>query len=222
MRLVWLIFKKDLKIEGRAFTRMFALISFGVLAILLFSFSVGPNSRLLQQHSPGYLWLAGLFASSMLFSQSFLIETESDAIERLQLIPVSTTALFYGKALANTVQLLILMIAIFPPLVAICDVTFVENPLWLVLTIILGAMGIAAPGALYAAMTARLSSQQLVLPLLLFPLVVPALLASVKATSLIFFGDLMNEMTSWLTLLGLFDLIYWSLCGVLFDKIVDS
>ena len=110
MNQVLLIFWKDLKIEGRAFTRMFALISFGVLAILLFSFAVGPNSKLLQQHSAGYLWLASLFASAMLFSQSFLIETESGAIERLQLVPVSTTALFYGKALANTVQLLILMI----------------------------------------------------------------------------------------------------------------
>jgi len=151
-----------------------------------------------------------------------LVETESGAIEQLQLAPVQPASLFYGKALANTVQLLVVMIAIIPPLIALCDVTFVEGFGSLLLTMILGAFGLSAPGAMYAAMTSRLSNQQLLLPLLLFPLIVPALLAAVKATSLIFFGDPMAQISSWLQLLFCFDVVYWSLCGVLFGRIVES
>lgn len=222
MRQVWLLFLKDLLIERRAWTRLVALICFAIMALLLFSFAVGPDSSLMQRHASGYLWLSALFASAMLFTQSFLVETESGAIRRLLLTPVSPAALFYGKALANTLQLLVLLVALLPPLVALCDVHFVESPIWLSLSLLLGAFGIAAPGALYAAMTARLSAQQLLMPLLLFPLTLPALIAAVKVGSLVFNGDPMNQIGSWLQLLAAFDLIYWSLCGVLFDKIIEA
>jgi heme exporter protein B len=87
---------------------------------------------------------------------------------------------------------------------------------------ILGALGLSAPGAMYAAMTARLSNQQLLLPLLLFPLMVPVLIGTAKVTSLIFFGDAMGQISSWMKLLGAFDLIYWALCGALFGRIVET
>jgi heme exporter protein B len=222
MRQVVAVFRKDLLIERKSWMRLISLITFAVLTLLLFSFAVGPDSKMLQKHAAGYLWLATLFASSNLFAHSFLVETESGAIEQLQLTPVQPASLFYGKALANTVQLLVVMIAIIPPLIALCDVTFVEGFGSLLLTMILGAFGLSAPGAMYAAMTSRLSNQQLLLPLLLFPLIVPALLAAVKATSLIFFGDPMAQISSWLQLLFCFDVIYWSLCGVLFGRIVES
>lgn len=222
MKQVWLLFSKDLLIERRAWTRLLALICFAIMALLLFSFAVGPDSTVLQKHASGYLWLSALFASAMLFTQSFLVETESGAIRRLLLTPVSPAALFYGKALANTLQLLILLFALLPPLIALCDIQFIESPFWLILSLFLGAFGIAAPGALYAAMTARLSAQQLLMPLLLFPLTLPALIAAVKVGSLVFSGDPMEQMSSWLQLLAAFDLIYWSLCGLFFDKIVEA
>ena len=216
------ILTKDLWIEGTSWVRWLGLVSFGILVLLLFSFAVGPNSVMLQKHAAGYLWLATLFASANLFTQSFLLETEGGAIEQLQMAPVYPAALFYGKAMANTLQLLLVMVVMVPPLIALCDVWFVEGFGLFIGTLVLGALGLSAPGAMYAAMTARLSNQQLLLPLLLFPLIVPALLAAVKATSLIFFGDPMGQISSWLTLLGAFDLIYWILCGIVFGRIVES
>ena len=216
------ILGKDLWIEGTSWVRWGGLVAFAILVLLLFSFAVGPNSVMLQKHAAGYLWLATLFASANLFTQSFLLETEGGAIEQLQLAPVFPAALFYGKALANTIQLLLVMSVMLPPLIALCDVWFVEGFGLFVITMLLGAFGLSAPGAMYAAMTARLSNQQLLLPLLLFPLIVPALLSAVKATSLIFFGDPMGQIGSWLTLLGAFDLIYWILCGIVFGRIVES
>ena len=87
---------------------------------------------------------------------------------------------------------------------------------------ILGAAGLSAPGTLYAAMTARMSGKQLLLPLMLFPLVVPVVVSAVKATSLAMLGDPMEQMGSWLTLLACFNLVYWSLCGLLFGKVVEA
>ena len=216
------ILSKDLWIEGTSWVRWLGLVSFGILVLLLFSFAVGPNSVMLQKHAAGYLWLATLFASANLFTQSFLLETEGGALEQLQLAPVYPAALFYGKAMANTLQLLLVMVVMVPPLIALCDVWFVEGIGLFIGTMVLGALGLSAPGAMYAAMTARLSNQQLLLPLLLFPLIVPALLSAVKATSLIFFGDPMGQVGSWLTLLAAFDVVYWILCGIVFGRIVES
>jgi heme exporter protein B len=92
----------------------------------------------------------------------------------------------------------------------------------LLLVIVLGAAGLAAPGTLYAAMTSQVRAKQTLLPLLLFPLIVPALLASVKATSLVILGDPMQQLKSWIGLLAAFDLIYWSLCGLLYGRVVEE
>ena len=92
----------------------------------------------------------------------------------------------------------------------------------MVVTLGLGAAGLAAPGTLYAAMIARLSGRQLLLPLMLFPLVVPVVVAAVKSTSLVMLGDPMSQIGSWLVLLGCFNLVYWSLCGGLFGRVVEA
>lgn len=222
MKQVFAVVRKDLLIEGKSWTRLMGLIAFSILILLLFSFAIGPNTAMLQKHAAGYLWLATLLASSTLFTQSFLLETEGGAIEQLQLAPVNPASLFFGKALANSIQLFTMMLAMVPALVVICDVSFAESPLLLLVTMILGALGLSAPGAMYAAMTARLSNQQLLLPLLLFPLMVPVLIGTAKVTSLIFFGDAMGQISSWMKLLGAFDLIYWALCGALFGRIVET
>ena len=92
----------------------------------------------------------------------------------------------------------------------------------LMLVIVLGTAGLSAPGTIYAAMTAQVRSKQTLLPLLLFPLIVPALLASVKATSLIILGDPMGQSAAWIKLLIAFNAIYWSLCGLLFGRVVED
>jgi heme exporter protein B len=88
--------------------------------------------------------------------------------------------------------------------------------------IVLGTAGLAAPGTLYAAMTSQARAKQTLLPILLFPLVVPVLLSAVKGTSLLILGDPMGQIRGWLLLLLSFDLIHWSLCGLLFGRVVED
>ncbi|MFT4978727.1 MAG: heme exporter protein B [Myxococcota bacterium] len=213
---------KDLLIEWRAPSRIFALLCFALTTLLLFGFAIGPSTDILRRHAGGYLWLSILFSSTALLSRSMQVEEESGASDSLLLAPTRPAAIFYGKALANTAQLVVLGVAALPVTLVLCDASVTESWTMLAASIVLGTAALAAPGTMYAALTARISGQQLLMPLLLFPLVVPALLAAVKSTSLALLGDAMGQSSSWLQLLLFFNIIYWSLCGVLFGRVVES
>ena len=213
--------RKDLLLQWRGRAQAVAIFAFGAATLLLFSFAVGPDSRALRQHAAGFLWLGLLLASTLSLAESFESEMEEQALEGLLLVPASPRALYYGKALANWALLALLGVALFPVMVVLYDAA-TPRLLELLGIVLLGTAGLSAPGTLYAAMTAQTRSRQTLLPLLLFPLVVPVLLASVQATSLLILGDPMNQARSWATLLFLFDVIHWSLGGLLFGQVVED
>lgn len=213
--------RKDFLLQWRTRAQVAAIFVFGATSLLLFSFAIGPNALALRQHAAGFLWLALLLSSTLTLAESFQSEMEQRALEGLLLLPASPQALYYGKALANWAQLALLGLALVPVTVVLYDAGTL-NVLALVGVILLGAAGLSAPGTLYAAMTSQTRAKQTLLPILLFPLVVPVLLASVKATSLIILGDPMGQVRSWSLLLVCFDLIHWSLCGLLFGRVVED
>lgn len=213
--------RRELLLQWRTRAQFLAVFIFGASALLLFSFAVGPNATLLRQFSAGSLWLGLLLSSTLTLAESFHAEMENGAFEGLLLLPASPRALYYAKAIANWLQLSLLGVFLIPVMVILDDAGTLRIGA-LLLVIALGAAGLSAPGTLYAAMTAQIRSRQTLLPLLLFPLIVPALLASVKATSLILLGDPMGQGGSWIRLLVAFDAIYWSLCGLLFARVVED
>lgn len=213
--------RKELLLQWRTRTQFMAVFIFGATALLLFSFGVGPNAEVLRQFAAGFLWLGLLLSSTLTLAESFHAEMENRALEGLLLLPADPRALYYGKAIANWIQLTLLGVALVPVMVVLYDAGTTRVPM-LVAIIALGAAGLSAPGTLYAAMTAQVRAKQTLLPLLLFPLIVPALLASVKATSLVILGDPMKSLGSWLALLGSFDAIYWALCGLLYGRVVEE
>ncbi len=213
--------RKELLLQWRTRTQFMAVFIFGATALLLFSFGVGPNAEVLRQFSAGFLWLGLLLSSTLTLAESFHSEMENRALEGLLLLPADPRALYYGKAIANWIQLTLLGWALVPVMVVLYDAGTDRLPS-LLLIIALGAAGLSAPGTLYGAMTAQITAKQTLLPLLLFPLIVPALLSSVKATSLVILGDPMHALGSWLMLLGAFDAIYWALCGLLYGRVVED
>jgi heme exporter protein B len=213
--------RKEMLLQWRTRTQLMAVFVFGATALLLFSFGVGPNSEVLRQFSAGFLWLGLLLSSTLTLAESFHAEMENRALEGLLLLPADPRALYYGKAIANWIQLTLLGAALVPVMVVLYDAG--TTRIFSLLAIIaLGAAGLSAPGTLYAAMTAQIRAKQTLLPLLLFPLIVPALLASVKATSLVILGDPMQTLGSWISLLASFDAIYWALCGLLYGRVVEE
>ena len=213
--------RKELLLQWRSRAQAFAAFIFGSTSLLLFSFAIGPNAEALRTFSAGFLWLGLLLSSTLTLADSFHAETENRALEGLLLAGASARALYYGKAVANWIQLTLLGVALTPVMVVLYDAGTTRLGT-LLLVIVLGGAGISAPGTLYAAMTSQLQARQTLLPLLLFPLIVPVLLASVKATSLAILGDPMGQVGSWLQLLFAFNAIYWSLCGLLFVRVVEE
>lgn len=216
------VLRKDLLIEWRTRARINALIFFALSTLLLFSFAVGPDTKLLRQNAGGYLWLAILFASVLSLGESFRIESENHSLDGLRLVPTDPGAIFLGKALGNTLLLVGLSFILMPVLIAVFDVKVAEGPLKLGAIFVLGCMGISAPGTIYAAIANNARARDVLLPLLLFPMLIPALLCAVKATALVFAGDPMNQLVSWAGLLGMFNVVYWSLGFLLFPRVIED
>jgi heme exporter protein B len=213
--------RKELLLQWRSRTQFIAVFIFGAASLLLFSFGVGPNAEILRQFSAGFLWLGLLLSSTLTLAESFHAEMENRALEGLLLLPTDPRILYYGKAVANWIQLTLLGTALVPVMVVLYDAGTTRVPA-LIGIIALGAAGLSAPGTLYAAMTAQIRAKQTLLPLLLFPLIVPALIASVNATSLVILGDPMQRLRLWIALLASFDAIYWALCGLLYGRVVED
>ena len=212
---------KEALLQWRTRAQLLAVFVFGASALLLFSFAVGPHAELLRENAAGFLWLGLLLSSTLTLAESYQAEMEERALEGLLLLPASPRALFYGKALSNWLQLTLLGSGLVPLMVVLYDAPL-PRPLALLVVIALGTAGLSAPGTLYAAMTHQARARQTLLPLLLFPLVVPVLIAAVKATSLLLSGDPMSQLRPWGLLLLCFDAIHWSLCGLLFGRVVED
>ena len=214
---------KDLLLEWRGRARFLSVLLFGVVTLLLFSFAVGPDSAALRAAAAGFLVLALLLSSTLSLAESFRLEQEEQALEGLLLLPVDPVALYYGKAIGNTLFLLLLAPIFTPVALVLYSVELGAVDLLALLGLWgLAAAGLSAPGTLYAAMTSRLRSQDVLLPLLLFPLVVPVLMGSVKAIGLVLAGDPLDQLGSWTTLLAGFAIIYWALCGLLFPYAIEE
>ena len=162
------------------------------------------------------------FSLATLLLFSFALGPENSSLEGLRLVPVDTRSIFLAKGIANAVLLAALGVLLVPVLVALLDVRIVLSWGRLVTIIALGCLAIAAPGTLYGAIASHARARDVLLPLLLFPILIPALVAAAKGTALVFEGDPMTQFPSWIALLVSFDLLYWGLGFVLFPRVVEE
>lgn len=221
-RQIFAVARKDLLLEWRSPARVSSVFFFALAVVLVAAFSTGAGALLLRKQAAGTLWFGLLLASTRSLEQSFRVEVEQGALEGLVLWPVDLRAVFYGKAIANTVVLVAVAFALLPLVIAIHDAPVNGSWSMLVAFIVLGSAAIAAPGTLYSAIATRARGASVLLPVLLFPLVVPALIATTRGTLLLIEGDAMGDTPAWLGLLFAFDAIHWSLTGLLFSRIVEE
>jgi len=166
--------------------------------------------------------LAVFLSSIMSLSESMRLETENDALEGLRLLPVWPLSVFLGKAAVNSLFLIALSLVLVPVGMAIYGVELRLGVEILLLIFVLGCLGISAPGTLYSAITVQARARDVLLPLLLFPIIIPVLLAAVKATSLVIQGDPMVQLYGWMMLLFGFTAVYWVVCSLLFHRVVED
>lgn len=221
LRAVPAVVGKELLLEWREPSRLSGLLVFGFALLLMVAFAM-PGVHLLPEVAGGALWLGLLLASTRSLDQSLRIELETGALEGLILWPVDALAVFYGKAIANTVVLLIVALTFTPLVIVLYHPELRGDLVQLAAVLVLGAAALAAPGTLVATLTAQARGSSVLLPMLLLPLVVPVVLAASRATTMIFEGDPMGQATYWIQLLGVFNLAHWALDGPLFTRIVDE
>ncbi|MEM6558581.1 MAG: heme exporter protein CcmB [Myxococcota bacterium] len=221
-RAALVLLAKEFRLEWRSRARVNATVFFSVLTLLLFSFAAGPRPKLLADSAPGYLWLALLFASTLALGESARVESENEALEGLRLVPVYPGAIFLAKSMANTLFLGLLTLLVVPLAIALYDVSVAESPLALMGVMLLGCASIAAPGTFYATIASRVRARDVLLPLLLFPIIVPGLIAAVRATQLVLEGDAMGSLGSWTSLLVVFNVLYWTACTLLYGRVIEE
>ncbi len=221
-RRAFIVFWKDVAIERRSKETLNALAFFSLLLLFLFEFSLGADRERLTAALPGLLWLSFVLSGLLALGRSFMIERENDCWEGLLLAPGDKSAIFLGKLAGNLLLMFIveaLLLVLFTLFFNV-DVGRALGPLALVIA--LGTLGFAALGTLFAAMTAHVRARELLFPVLLLPVQVPVLLATVKATEAALAGEPLAAVANWITLLVAADVVY-VVAGVLtFDVILEA
>jgi heme exporter protein B len=196
---------KDLRAELRGRHAVTSTLFLAAVTMLVFGFALGPDRDRLAEAGPGLLWLAVVLSGILALGRLHHLETEDGAFELLGLYPVSRAAIYLGKALGGLAAMLALGAIVVPLSLVLFGVDVVGVAPGLLLVIGLGSVGLAAVGTLYAGLTVRLRSREVLLPLLLLPVVAPLLLASVSATAVLLAGDPFGELAAWLQLLAGYD-----------------
>jgi heme exporter protein B len=216
---VWSIVRKDLALEKRSREMLSSMFIFGLIVILLFSFSFDLRVERVSQVAPGVLWVAFTFAGMLGLARSFVLERDQGCLDGLLLCPVDRSILYVGKMLSNLLFISMTEVIILPLCFALFNLAF--RPLLLPI-ILLGTIGFSAVGTLVSAMTVHARAREVLLPILLFPIVMPALIAAVKLTGGVLDGQAWSEMRNWLQLLVGFDVIFLVLSYLGFEYIVEE
>ncbi len=211
---------KDLRAEWRSREIVSAMLVFTLLVIIIFNFALDLQPNIRAGISAGVLWVTLAFAGTLGLNRSMAVEKDRGCLDGLLLAPVDRAAIYLGKALANLVfMLLVALIAL--PLYGILYNTNLFIP-GLLLTVVLGAEGYVAVGTLLASMAVQARTRDILLPILLFPVAVPVVVAAVKATGGFLAGLAWSEIQPWITLLVVYDVIFTSVAFMVFDSIVEE
>ena len=197
-----------------------AMLIFSVLAMLIFSFALDLRGAMARAAAPGVLWATVAFAGTLGLSRSLAREQQTGCIDGLLLAPMDRSAIFFGKALGNLVFMVIVEIILLPLFSALFDVRLLQTGVLVVTA--LGTVGYAAVGTLLAAIAVNTRAREVMLPILLLPLVIPALISAVQATGSLVEGGTMTEVGGWVRLLVIYDLIIVAVSMLTFEYIVEE
>jgi heme exporter protein B len=213
---------KDLTTERRSKANFNAVLFLAALMLLMFGFALGPDSASLRTAAAGIVWLTILFSGNLAFHRSYQVELEGGALETLLLYPGARSSIFLGKLIANLVFVLLVLLALIPIAIVLYDIPVGPSVPLLFVVIFLGTFGFVTLGTFYASMASRSRAREVLLPLLLFPMLVPVLLASVEATSALLQGDPMGEAGRWIRLLVSFDVIFLGASILAFGAVIEE
>ncbi len=225
----WLMAVKDLKIELTSRVVASQILPFGLLFLILFGLAISPDLRVvgdgsrsvLAEVAPGLFWLAVLLSALMALTRAFAVEAEDGNLDALRLAGIDPSGVFIGKALAVTVQLLLIEIVLGIGAVVVFGAPL-DDPVLLVVTVIVATFAIALAGTLYAGLASGLRSRDTLVPLLVLPVLAPVLLGATLATRDALFADPAVPGWPWAMMLAVFSLLYLGVGMLAFGSLLEE
>lgn len=211
---------KDLRLEWRSKDAINSMLFFALLVVVIFSFSFDPTAEESRQIAGGLVWVAFLFAAVVALNQTWARELRNQVLDAYRVSPAPPNALFLAKALGNFLFVATLE-ALMTPLFIMFYNLRALGPAWQLIPVaVLGTWALVVNGTFFAAMSLRTRSREIMLPLLLFPFSIPAILGMVNATSGILTGELSARF--WIVLLAAYDVVFTIACLLFFETVLHA
>ncbi|MBI5417946.1 heme exporter protein CcmB [Candidatus Poribacteria bacterium] len=219
---IWAIVKKDLITELRSKEILISMLVFSMLVVVIFNFTFEPGSEVVKAAAAGILWVAFTFAGILGLNHSMVSEKENACLSGLILSPIDRGVIYLGKALGNIIFMLIIecISLIFFAIFFSIDLIPFLLPLFII--ILLATIGFASVGTLFASMSINTRTREVMLPLLLFPIMVPVIVSAVKSTEMLFKGKAISEISAWLKMLAGFDIIFIVIAFLIFEYVIEE
>jgi len=221
LRKIAAIVAKDIAAELRTREMLSSMGVFSILVIIVFNFALELSDRqIIRTTIPGALWVTIIFAGMLGLNRSLSVELDKGCLDGLLLTPVDRSAIFFGKTFGNVLFMLVVEVIVVPLFVVFFDVPLIQPMVVLILA--LGTVGFAGVGTLLSSMAVNTRAREVLLPILLFPVAMPMLIAGVKATGGAMMGLPVSEWQQWLSLLIVFDVILVTISVMVFDYVVEE
>jgi heme exporter protein B len=212
--------RKDLQLEWRSRDSMVGMLFFTLLVVIVFAFAFDPTSAVSREIAGGILWLALLFASFTALNQSWTREQRNRVLDAQRISPSPPSALFLGKALANLIFVIAVEFVLAPIFILFYNLHALGQPWLLLLVMPLGTWALVCNGTFFAAMGLRTHNRELLLPLIMVPISIPALLSMMQATTAILTGE--SEPGPWIRILLAYNIAFTTVCLLLFETALSA
>ena len=222
-RTVWLVLRKDFTVEVRSLEIAYTMLFFAVSCVLIFAFALVQEGRAPEGGAAGILWIAVAFAGTLALGRTFERERQSETLRALLLAPAARPAIYVGKLLGIVGLLAAAEVLIVPLVALLFQAPLLAHPLWLGVILLAGTIGFSAVGTLFAAMLVRARSRDVLLPVLLYPMTVPVIIAGVRATAALLQPEVDADVIRfWLALLVTFDVVFVTLALWTFEPLMTD
>jgi heme exporter protein B len=211
---------KDFRLEWRSKDAINSMLFFALLVVVIFSFSFDPTAEESRRIAGGLIWVAFLFAAVVALNQTWARELRNQVLDAYRVSPAPANALFVAKALGNFVFVAVLEVLMTPLFMVFYNLRSIGPVYLLVVTSLLATWALVVNGTFFAAMSLRTRSREVMLPLILFPISIPALIAMVEATTTILTGE--GSPRFWMVLLAVYDVVFTTVCLLLFETVLDA
>jgi heme exporter protein B len=221
-RTAWLVLKKDVAIEARSWEVVTTTLFFAAACVIVFAFAFVKEGRAVEDAAAGILWIAIAFSGTLALGRTFERERYSETLRALLLAPAPRPALYVGKLLGMLALLAIAEVMLVPMVGLMFQATF-SRPLLVAALLGGGTLGFCAVGTLFAAMLVRARSRDVLLPILLYPIVIPVIIAGVRGTAALLSAT-PDEPTAvmWIGILAAFDIVFLTLALWTFEPLMTE